>query len=263
MGTPFSGRHGFSASRPIVVREDAPEPLRAGVVNIARNLGMSFSDIREIACGILNRFPDTNNFSEVPNVRDEVRDIITTCPWYRVFDVAEALARRLDRAGNGPAFQAAFNRLCEEEGVGWQMAGGDIVTRGGSEFESAIQSAAAALSASGRGTAARELEEARRDLSRRPDPDVTGCIQHSMAAIECLVRGVARSKETLGTLLKTGAIHVPKPLDVALEKLWGYASNTARHIQEGETPSRAEAELTLAVVAAIVAYLLPVSEPLL
>ena len=40
---------------------------------------------------------------------------------------------------------------------------------------------------------------------------------------------------------------VPRPLDESLSRLWGYASEMARHIREGRTPNRSEAELAVTV----------------
>ena len=48
---------------------------------------------------------------------------------------------------------------------------------------------------------------------------------------------------------------VPSPLDVAVEKLWGYASNEARHVVEGQKPGREEAELLVGVATAVAIYL--------
>ena len=109
-----------------------------------------------------------------------------------------------------------------------------------------------------------ELEEARRDLSRRPDPDVTGCVQHSMAALECAARICSGDENaTLGEIIKrqSARLGIPKPLDKALEKFWGYASDKGRHLREGGTPNRDEAELLLSVAAAVTTYLLQKNTP--
>lgn len=256
MGTYFSDRHGFRANRPIVVRDAAPEPVRVGIVYIAHESGLRFADIRATLCRVLNRLPDPNNWSEVPNLRDEVFGMIAHCPWYRVYDTAEVLAHELATTGREHDFEARFNLLCEEEGIGWQMVGCEVVARGTGEFERTVQRATDVLQISGRNTAAHELEEARRDLSRRPHPDTTGTIQHSMAALECLARDLSGQTETLGTTLRRGTLRVPPPLDAALERIWGYASDRGRHLREGRTPGYAEAELILGLAAATVTYLL-------
>ena len=57
------------------------------------------------------------------------------------------------------------------------------------------------------------------DLSRRPNPDITGAIQHAMAALECIARTVCGDgSSTLGALLKRNPDLIPKPLNEAVEK---------------------------------------------
>jgi len=95
------------------------------------------------------------------------------------------------------------------------------------------------------------------DLSRRPEPDLTGAIQHSMAALECVARDFCGdSKTTLGELLKHYPEILPKPLDVAAEKVWGYASEMGRHIREGRVPKREEVEFIVGLAATVATYII-------
>ena len=48
---------------------------------------------------------------------------------------------------------------------------------------------------------------------------------------------------------------VPQPLDEALSKVWGYASNEARHVVEGQPPPVEEATLIVHLAAACATYL--------
>ena len=41
------------------------------------------------------------------------------------------------------------------------------------------------------------------------------------------------TKATLGEILKRNSDLIPKPLDDAVSKAWGYASEHARHLREG------------------------------
>jgi len=151
-----------------------------------------------------------------------------------------------------------LNEVFGELGIGWQMVGGEIQTRGTDVFEDSIQKAKTALLENGRPTAESKLREAIANLSRRPEPDITGAIQHSMAALECVARDVCRQpSRTLGDLLqKEGQkLGIPKPLNEAVEKAWGYASEMGRHVREGRTPERAEAELIVGMCATISTYL--------
>jgi hypothetical protein len=156
-------------------------------------------------------------------------------------------------------FAERLNALFEDLGIGWQIVDGHIVTRGDREFERAVAQANAQIADAGMQTPRTELDEARADLSRRPEPDITGTVQHCMAALECVAREVSGdARATLGTIIQRhgAAIGIPRPLDTAIEQMWGYASEMARHIREGRVPTREEAEFLLSMSASIITYLL-------
>jgi hypothetical protein len=119
-----------------------------------------------------------------------------------------------------------------------------------------VKGATAALKASERPTAAKHLHEALEDLSRRPEADLPGAVYHAMGSLECVARDVSGDeKATLGEILKRYPGFLPKPLDEALSKIWGYASNEARHVLEGRETNREEAELLVGLSAALSTYL--------
>jgi len=152
-----------------------------------------------------------------------------------------------------------LNRLFEEDGIGWQIVNGQIVTRGDMEFEHAVGTAAVRLGDANLNTARQELEEARSDLSRRPRPDITGTIQHCMAALEATARVIANDQRaTFGEILNRyrDTLGIPRPLDTALGQIWGYASEMGCHLREGRNPDRREAELLLGMAATTISYLL-------
>lgn len=134
------------------------------------------------------------------------------------------------------------------------MEDGRIVFRGSEAFGLATRDAVACMQLAGTPTAANEVHEALKDISRRPSADVTGAVQHAMAALECVAREVDGSTETLGQIIKR--LTIPPPLDGALHRLWGFASEQGRHIQEGRSPSFEEAELVVTVASAVSVYLL-------
>lgn len=254
----FSDRHGYGAAdSEIITREDAPESLRFGVVNIARNAGMTPSGIRNVICSVLFEAPDASNWSEYPNIWDEALGLVERCEWFKVYDIAEALWRSLyPNDERQDLFETELNRLFREKGIGWELKSPTgIVFRGDAIFTAATTEAVAIFDATGRQSAAGEIREALKDISRRPHPDRTGAVQHSMAALECAARDVAGDPNaTLGKLIPRLA--VPRPLDDALTKLWGYASENGRHIREGTNPSAAEAELVVSVACAVSVYLI-------
>ena len=82
------------------------------------------------------------------------------------------------------------------------MEDGLLSVRGDEDYEEVTSEAQDILEESGRSTALDELQKAIMDLGRRPNPDKTGAITHSMAALECLARDISGAKEMLGDLIR-------------------------------------------------------------
>jgi hypothetical protein len=155
---------------------------------------------------------------------------------------------------NTDIFKDRLNQYFLENGIGWELKDGQIVYRGSETFTESTKEAEAVLTETGRPAAAREIHEALQDISRRPKPDVTGAIQHVFAALEATARDVlGEPKPTLGQLVPR--LNLPAPLDTAVEKLWGYASERARHGREGQEVSAEEAELVVSVACAVCTFL--------
>ncbi len=261
---PFSSRHHYAAgAKEVTVREDAPEDFRYCVLQTACDLNFGPKALRPIVCRVLRRRPDEeNNWSEYPNVWMEVQRLMYGCDWFRVYDIVEVLyaeiARHDDQYGrdDAPQFAAAINMFMVEEGIGWQLVEGQIVTRGDAAFETLVTSAQAQLQEEGRPTAAKHIKDALECLSRRPEPNSAGAVYHAMGSLECVARDVAGDpKATLGEILKRHPGLLPKPLDAALSQVWGFASNEARHVQEGREIGREEAELLVGLSATVGTYL--------
>ena len=253
----FSDRHGYRGDdQEIIIREDAPADLRFAVPLIAVDAGMAPKELRRVICGVLLVRPDPGNWSDYPNVWEEVNGLIEGCPWFRVYDIAEALHADLARhfRDRAETFRDKLNQYFREKGIGWQMTDGQIVYRGSEVFTGATREAVAVLTEAGRSAAANEIHEALQDISRRPTPDITGAIQHAIAALECTARDVTGEVNlTLGRLVPK--LKLVPPLDAAVEKLWGYASDRARHIREGHTVTTEEAELVVSVGCAVCTFL--------
>lgn len=262
MSQRFSDRHGYQApEKDIMIRDDAPKKLREAIGQLAIQAGMTHLDLRNVVCEVLLAHPDPGNWGEGPNIREEVHRHLTKCDWFKVYDIAEAIHAALSSSwGSGQAtmFSERLNQFFREQGIGWQMKEGEILHRGIESFTHSVEVGEKALSSTGRSQAATELAEAVKDISRRPDPDITGAVQHAMAALEATARDVTgQARPTLGKL--TGSLELDPPLGVAIEKLWGYASNEARHGREGSTLSIADAELIVGVSGAICGYLAEVN----
>lgn len=257
----FSERHGFKpAQEPeITVRLEAPNELRGVVILLADEFGVSPEPLREIICRVLLTRPNESNWSEYPNINNENRQILDGAVWYKVYDVIEEIVSYVEGTkgvGESKRFARKLNEYFVEKGIGWKLVDGYLEARNPEAIEESIKAAVQALDNAGNKTAQKELHEALIDLSRRPAPDVTGAIQHSMAALECVFRDVVGNpKATLGDLLKKHPRVVPSPLDQSLEKLWGYASEFGRHLREDREPEFSEAQLVVGVCAAVVTYL--------
>lgn len=232
------------------------------LVQMAYDAGLTPHSLRTLACRVLRKAPDQGNWSAFPNVDAEVREKIDDAPWYRIYDIIEEiyvdLAGESDTRGIAAAegFEDEINSYFREAGIGWQMVKGELQSRGADAFERTIRRAEANLARDGRTTAASELAEALRDLSRRPEADVTGAVQHALAAVECAARAFTGDrKSTLGKLIERHPDLFPPPLNGAVDKLWGYASNHARHLNEGGAPTFADAQLIVGFAATICNYL--------
>ena len=261
MSEKFSKRHGFRQvhEAPISDRADAPHELRGVVLQLAYECGYRPKTLRPLMCRTLRKRQNDNNWSEYPNIDNEVKSLIDDCEWYHVYDAIEAMAgtmRENPSSFEAEKFESELNDYFAENGIGWKIVEGRVEVRGAEVFEQSIHQAESELQAGGFATARNELHEALHDLSRRPAPDVTGAIQHSMAALECVARvACSDEKASLGDIMKRYRDLLPRPLDEAISKMWGFASENARHIREGREPTFDEAELVVGTVAGVVTYL--------
>ena len=257
----FSKRHGFSTVEEveITVRNDAPDGLRQFIVQLAYDSGFKPSKLRGVVCHLLKIAPDKSNWSEYPNIDGEVRDLLRDCKWYEIYDLIERLMAIMNETPysfSPDTFEQEINEYFLENGIGWKVVDGMLEMRGSESFEVVVKNAQTTVSQAGFGTASRELHEAIADLSRRPNPDTTGAIQHAMASLECVAREATENrKSTLGEILKQNANLIPSPLDQAVTKAWGFASEYGRHLKEGNEPTFIEAELIVGICAAVGSYL--------
>ena len=251
----FSHRYGFrSPDADIRTREDAPMELRHAIVALGRNHNLTPRQMRENVCSVLLRIPDPYNWSDYPNVWQEVTDLIEGCDWFEVYNIAERFYSGFADRNLAERFADDLNQFLRKTGIGWEMRGGLVTFRGSEVFESATRDAYNVLSSTARPRAASQIQESLLALSRRPDPDVTGAIHHALGALEATARDVTgQPNPTLGQLIPK--IDLPKPFDTAIEKLWGYSTDRARHIREGQSVETEEVELIVTVAAATCIFL--------
>ncbi|OQD45894.1 hypothetical protein BIY37_06175 [Candidatus Brocadia sapporoensis] len=61
---------------------------------------------------------------------------------------------------------------------------GDVI------FETHLHKAEKTLDLTGLKTAKTEIKEAIKDISKRPNPDITGAVQHSIVCLECVLQEI-------------------------------------------------------------------------
>jgi len=255
----FSNRHGISKPAvPIVVREGAPDPLRQLVWNGALKAGANMLALSQFILDSMF-YP---HYRPERALAEMTENALMVCPWIEVYEMAEMIYanntgvwRRHEDGRH--TYQRDLNSLMDRIGIGWMMMDGKFEARGSASFENTVHQAEAALNEAGNATAENELRQAMQDLSRRPDADITGALQHAGAALECLARDICGDpKKTFGELVKAYPDSFPEePLRTALEKIWGYASNNGRHLKEGHVPSFNQAMLIVGQVASLANYL--------
>ena len=252
----FSKRIGISAqSVPIVTRYDVTMELRDYLLLMIGPYISSLKTIRGIVCTATKTAPDRGNWCENDFMKDEIVGILENCPWYNIYDIIELVYANISHSAQKDDFEKDVNDYFLQKGIGWKMTQGTIEYRGDDAFEEKMAESATILSEAGLDTSANELKEALKDLSKKPDPEITGAIQHSVAALECVAREVATSKETLGKLIKDNPDIVPRPTDEIVSKIFGYASEWGRHLKEGRNPDYEEAELIVHLSASFCSYL--------
>jgi hypothetical protein len=139
----FSQRHGFEQpDAPITIRSEAPDWLRNAVVRIAYSCGLDPSDLRELLCELLLESPDSSNWSEFPNIDNEVQRLLAGAEWFHVYDFVELVAQHIERRGNRNAheqFTQKLNDAFRRKGVGWQLVEGQLEIRGEESFEKSVR----------------------------------------------------------------------------------------------------------------------------
>jgi hypothetical protein len=221
---------------------------------------MKAEDILDLVCAVFKNERGSGNQTEIDMV-NEVVDHVRSAEWFRIYDLVEVIYESLSSipTTNGKtaatSFESDVNAFFKESGVGWQLDHGVVEARGEDAFEASVRGAVSALAESGRTTASGRIREALDDLSRRPIADLAGAIDHSIAAVECVLGdAIGSTKGTLGDFLKQYSFD--PALKKSVEGLWGYACNQgARHGREGVEPDRPEAEFVLTVCAALASYL--------
>ena len=250
------------ASLPVSVRDDAPDHLRKYVKFLMGKFNLSYIDKKWLMSEAFE-LAESDFIDKRKGREDAVSDALAQCEWERIYALIEVLHDHIFGLQSlvrheelAQQYTTMVNGYFHRYGIGFQLVDGKIEYRGDDVFEQAARSALEATEESGLEAAHRELSEALADLSKRPKPDLTGTITHSMNALESVARiATDDNSATLGKILNDNPDLFPKPLDAAVEKMWAYASQYGRHVEEGKVPTYDEAELVVHVSAAAATYL--------
>lgn len=257
----YSHRNNLRRATPLRHKDEAGRELRNFVYQaIVRYIphGSQRLDFAFTAADLLP--PSYDNRAD-----QKIAALLLECEWFLLFDIIENFHAELMKVtnrtsrhtGRSEEFRRLLNTFFENEGYAHKIDDDGLLQHRGDEaFESAMLTADIALAAVGSSTARDEIHKALEDLAKRPEPDLTGAIQHSIAGLECVANQACGSAGIeLGRLVKSRPDLFPPPLNEVLPKLYGFASNNGRHLTEGQDPEFEEAELVVGVATTVATYL--------
>lgn len=171
-----------------LARDEVPESLKVGLLAlVARLRGQGFvtwGAARESICHALRRRPDPSNWSEFPNVHDEVESIVYNSAWDEFYTICEALN---DACNVVRLYEDQLNSLLEEEASPWRVTDGEIGPAFPEEVEQVLQEASGAAQRMERPGAAVHLDKARRYLSPTSG-DKENAVKEAVSALEAAVK---------------------------------------------------------------------------
>lgn len=261
----FSERYGYATKGPKLVkaedliREAAPESVRAAFL-VATEERLQPGPLREIVCKVLRKRPDPGNWSAYPNIWNEVQDLVYGAPWHKFYDIVEAaLWSDVLHVSDREAIRDELNEAFAEEDLAWHVEGLQVVLRTGDATDEIVAHAVDVLEEAKRPTSATELRKALHALSKRPEPDTIEAVRSALGAMEATARDITGERtSTLGEILKkhrNDGVLLPVTLNLAFDKIWGYSSDVARHVDETKAPTLEEAVMVVGFVAAALGYL--------
>ena len=263
----FSQRHGLLGSDTELLPRDAvPSHVREAIVEFA-SACYDAKELRRRLFDLLLVPPPTPPGVNDSQTRAEVVGALLKAYWYEVYDYLEDLYGSLRQRGqmtSANELQRKINRYFEKHGVRWKLTQTTLEIKGSDALDAISSSLDRVLGDKNLPVASAEIRAAIANLSRRPSPDITGAMQHSTAALECVVRTMTnytdhtnQKKQTLGKIISRNPKLLPTPVLEAVHKLWGYASETARHVHEGKrAPTFDEAEFVVGVASSIITFLI-------
>ena len=254
---PFSAREGLGQEVPLIY-DDAPDALRYGIREVLHVLGYEKpSAQRRILCKALRIIPDQGNWSEHPNIEDEVVGLLETEPWYKFFDALERICRFLP-ARRVETYCEKMNALFAEEQIGYRFESGNIVRVGTEEFHVAVTGARHALKDERFAEPRRQFERANEFRNNLP-PDWANAIKEAVNSVEGILQVIyQRHGVALSTIVSQDLPgELPGGIKKLFRSLYSQGSGTvgARHASiGGNEPTGPRAELAVHIAAALHAF---------
>ena len=264
----FSERIGESPARMSIQGRSLDEPTRnrlwSAVLDSlpdaqsrAFSQSWMFAVYRAIWAFFLRKPLDELSYEEF-RVRDEIKPIFLSEPWYRAYDLIEFLIGR-EEHGNRDRLRENVARILEEEKAGFRLSGNQFVEITDPREVAAIE-AATAIARDRFAPVRIHLDAAVRLYSDRHAPDYRNSIKEYISAVESVAQiltGDARAElgKALALLEKRAPLH--GAFASALRSLYGYSSDAGgiRHALSDEpTLDAADAKFMLVACAAFVSY---------
>ena len=257
MNQPFSEREGLRPEAPLVY-DNASDSVRYGIREVLTVLDYQRpSEQRRILCQALRIAPNQGNWSEFPNVDDEVVELLTTTPLYRFFDGLERIPLYLQPDCVAIYFDK-MNALLSDEMVGYRFESGRLVRVGTEEFHTAVAAAQTALQD-------QRLAEPRRQFIRAYEfrngfpPDWANAIKEAVNSVEGVLQVIYdRPGVALPTIVNDNLpSDLPGGIRRLFRSLYSHGSGTvgARHASiGGNDPTGPRAELAIHLAAALHAF---------
>lgn len=224
--TTFSERAGTSPEPPPrVTREEAPEALRALLLELLIDDWGTFESYKEI-CRLIGRLPHPDIAGDHRARRDTI-ELVSTIPWYVVFDLLEAVGRR---GRHDATINACFLRC----GLGYEISNGriELLDRAARELGVDAAPIEATEMLAGKFAPVREQYVRAIDALNQRPADLEKAVSESLGALEAVARIITGEKD-FGAAVQA-AFKERKhggALQKSLQQLYGWSSQLpgARH----------------------------------
>ena len=241
-----------------MVYDSAPDSVRYGIREVLTVLGYRRpKEQRQVLCQALRVPPNPGNWSDFPNVDDEVVELLTTTSWYKLFDSLERIPLYLQSHDVAIYFEK-INTLLADEMVGYRFESTRLVRVGTAEFQNAIVAARTALQDERFAEPRRQFDRAYEFRNNFP-PDWPNAIKEAVNSVEGVLQVIYdRPSVALPTIVSD---NLPSDLPGGIKRLFGslYSQGSgtvgARHASiGGNDPTGPRAELAIHLAAALHAF---------